>query len=333
MTPSEREDGIAMEQLARTGWATAKVVGPLVAALALALALPAWAAPREPPAATQQAKAHFRAGTELYRQARYREAISEFEEAYRLKPHGVVFYNLAQCHERLGDIHAALRAYHEYLRALPGAEDRVTVRAAMANLEGRLAASGMQQLLVYTDPPGAEVKVDGRARGSTPFAAVLSLGVHTIALSKPGFVELKREVVLARDRSMEIDVSLPRAGQAAAGALSDLSLRPSPPQEASGGPAASLTAPGPKVSPTRRPRVFTWVAAGVAGAALAAGIAYGLAARSASDDLRRAEHGGADAQRLADSASSRARKANILYGAAAAAGAAGVTLFFIEGRF
>jgi hypothetical protein len=327
MIGTGREHGAAAAWFARAVATTARVAGSLMAVLALAMALPAWAAPHESPTATQQAKAHFRAGTRLYKQARYREAISEFEAAYRIKPHGVIFYNLAQCHERLGDIPAALRAYHEYLRAMPGAEDRGTVQAAMANLERRLAATGMQQMLVYTDPPGALVKVDGRPRGSTPFAAVLSLGVHALSLSKPGFGTLEREVVLARDRSLLIDVALQPAAPASA------SLRPIPPREAPAGPAASLTAAGPKKAPAHRPRIFTWVAAGVAAGALAAGIAYGLAARNASDDLRRTERSGAEAQRLADSASSKARTANILYGVAGAAGAVGMTLFFVEGHF
>ena len=124
---------------------------PLVCALLLAAGPAALAEPAgasRAADATQEAKAHFRKGAEYYRQARYREAIAEFEAAYKLRPHGVIFFNLAQCQERLGDIPAALQAYHEYLRAVPDADDRNTVHAAMANLEARLGAAGVQQLLV-----------------------------------------------------------------------------------------------------------------------------------------------------------------------------------------
>ena len=183
------------------------------AALLLAIT-PAALAVAESPApttdATNQAKARFRKGTDLYKQARYRDAIEEFEAAYRLRPHGVIFYNLAQCHERLGDIPAALRAYHEYLRAVPAADDRSIVHAAMANLEARLGASGVQQLLVYSDPPAAEVYVDGQPRGRTPFSAALPLGTHVLTLVKPGYATITREAVLAPDRSIELDVNLAR---------------------------------------------------------------------------------------------------------------------------
>lgn len=278
--------------------------------------------------ATQQAKAHFRRGTELYGGARYRLAIAEFEAAYRLRPHGAIQYNLGQCHERLGELGAALAAYRAYLRSAPRADDRPAVEAIMATLAARLGARGVQQLFVESEPPGAEVSVDALPRGATPLAAELPLGAHRLELEKPGFGALRREVVLAPDRALELSLPLAREEPLARRAP-DLT-RPA---------AGAARAPAGLVAPTEvkasagGERRFTWVAAGVAGAALAAGIAYGLAARSASAELRSSEHSGAAAQQLADAAAARARNANVLYGLAAAAGAAGVTLFFLEGSF
>jgi len=229
----------------------------LAVALLLAGALAARAQGDVPArdAATAEAKARFRRGSELYREARYREAIVEFEAANRLRPHGAISYNLAQCHERLGELAAALASYGEYLRAVPDAADRARVSAAMADLEARLGPAGVQPSL----------------------------------------------------------------------ATAALAVSPAPP------PALDLTAPAP--APLPRPRVWTWVAAGAAAVALAAGGAYAASAQSASSDLRSAAHDGATAQRLADTATSRSRTANTLYGVAAVAGAASVTLFFVEGRF
>lgn len=89
----------------------------------------------------------------------------------------------------------------------------------------------------------------------------------------------------------------------------------------------------PQAPRARRSRVWTWVAGSAAVAALAAGGAYGLSAHGASADLHASVHDAATAQRLADSAASRARTANVLYAAGAAAGAAGIGLFFFEGSF
>ena len=108
-------------------------------ALALALATPTAAHARSSSkspskavtpstsAASKRAKRHFDQGVRLYKQARYKDAIAEFEAAYRERPHGVIFFNIAQSYEKLGDLGQALRAYHQYLRELPTADDRETV--------------------------------------------------------------------------------------------------------------------------------------------------------------------------------------------------------------
>lgn len=312
-----------------------------LAALCLAAA-PARAAPRRPAApaassedATAEAKRHFQRATELYRQARYREAIKAFEAAQRLRPHGVLFFNLAQCHERLGEIPEALDAYREYVRLTPDAKDRDLVHAAMINLEARLGAAGAQQLIVNTEPPGAEVQVDGQLRGKTPFSVTLPLGSHQLAATLADHEPERREVELSPDRSLQLELVLrrspPPAPQAPAAALA---LSPALPPALS--PAARAAAPLVdgrteivKQAPPRR--LWTWVAGGAAVAAVAAGVGFGLAANGASDELRGSVHDAATAQQLADTASSRARTANVLYGVAAAAAAAGVTLYFLEG--
>ncbi|GEJ56900.1 PEGA domain-containing protein [Anaeromyxobacter diazotrophicus] len=303
----------------------------LLAALLLAAAAPA--AGQDPLAAageaTAQAKAHFRRGTELYRAARYRPAIAEFEAAWRLRPHGAIQYNLGQCHERLGELGPALAAYRAYLKAAPEAQDRRAVEALMAALAARLGARGVQQLFVESAPPGAEVSVDALPRGPTPLAAELPLGAHRLLLEKPGFAPLRREVVLAPDRTLELSLPLAPEAPLARRAPDLAPAAAAAPLSAGAGLAAP---PEVKVS-AGGARRYTWVAAGVAGAALVAGIAYGLAARSASAELRSSEHTGATAQQLAADAAARARNANVLYGVAAAAGAAGVTLFFLEGTF
>src|SRR5262245_21960437 len=86
-----------------------------------------------------EAKRHADSGLSLYKEARYREAITEFEQAITLsiktRPEaaGVVSYNLGQAHEKLGDIAAAVKAYKEYLRLVPKAQDRAAVQTLVGN--------------------------------------------------------------------------------------------------------------------------------------------------------------------------------------------------------
>ncbi|HEU4383516.1 MAG TPA: PEGA domain-containing protein [Anaeromyxobacteraceae bacterium] len=317
---------------------------PALAAVALAIlaAAPARGAPpsggaKQAPDQTAQAKAHYKKGSELYRQARYREAIAEFQAAYRLRPHGVLHYNIAQCQEKLGDIPAALASYHDYLREVPGAEDRETVERAVANLESRLAATGVQQMLIYSQPPGAEVLVDGQSRGRTPFSIVLPHGTHVVSLVKAGYETVTRDVALAPERSLQLDFALVKGASEPPPPVA-VPLPPPPvPKAAAADPAPATPAPAAATAPTPAPKpvekggkLWTWVAGGVAVAAAGAGVYYGVQAQEASDKLM---SGSGDPQQNYDDAKSKSKTANILYGVAAAAGAAGVTLFFLEGSF
>ncbi|MBI5546525.1 MAG: PEGA domain-containing protein [Deltaproteobacteria bacterium] len=275
-----------------------------------------------------EAKVHFKQGSAFYKQARYREAIAEFEKAYQLKPHGALRFNIAQCHERLGEIPQALRSYRAYLREVPDAEDKTTVRTAMANLEKRLVEKGLQQLSVDSQPPGAAVHVGGSELGRTPWSGELALGRHQVRVSLTGHQTVIREIELQADRSHELEIALqleapPVLPPPPPSAVPPEALTAKPPPSAAGGVAA-------EASP--HPRLWTWVAAGVGAASLAAAIGCGVAARQASDEMRESRHDQQTVQGLHDRAAATSLAANVLYGVGAAAGIAGGVLFF-SGRF
>jgi tetratricopeptide (TPR) repeat protein len=86
------------------------------------------------------ARAHFRKGAELYDQQEYAKALAEFEAAFAAKPKAEFLYNLAQCHEHLGQREDAVRAYSAYLESNPPAEDAQRVRRRVAELNELLQA-------------------------------------------------------------------------------------------------------------------------------------------------------------------------------------------------
>jgi hypothetical protein len=325
----------------------------------------------------EEARTHFRRGAAHFERGRYREAIAEFQAAYRLKPHGAIHFNVAQCRERLEQWPDALRSYEDYLREVPGATDRAAVRAAVGRIEARLAAAGVQALLVWTDPPGAAVAIDGKALGRTPFHISLPPASYRLALAMDGYEPEEREVTVERETSRRVDLvlrpaavrppgaragaapvaaphpslsppargegeasaapaatprpslSTPARGEGDARAAPDLSARPvaRPPASA---PAEAPSPPAPPAG--KRGRRYTWVAAGTAVAAAGAAAYYGMAARERSDTLLDGTPR-ADADALSRDARSRARTANVLWSVSGAAAAAGITLFFVEGRF
>jgi hypothetical protein len=355
--------------------------------LRLATALVALLAVAGPARATDvsEARAHFKRGAALYKAGQYRQAIGEFQAAYRAKPHGAIHFNIAQCRERLEEWPDALRSYEDYLREVPDARDRAAVRAAIGKIEDRLAAAGVQALLVYTDPPGAELQVDGKSYGQTPYHISLPPGDYRLTLSLDGYQRVEQDVTLERKTSRVVDVVL-RPGLPVAKVEPVPSARPEPVEGRADAPSAAstpsdsahperrpaeqvdgrrapiptptaaptstptttpksadLTARPPPTSPLEKPhgpavkghrRVWTWVAAGAAAAALATGLYFQSAAASDSSTLRdgTVRPSGA-ATDLRDGARGKQQTATALYVVSGVAAAAGVTLFVVEGRF
>jgi len=312
----------------------------LMALLGPALPL---AAPKAAPAddaRTADAKTHFRLGAQYYKEARYREAITEFETAYRIKPSGVLHYNIGQAYEKLGDVPSALGSYSAYLREEPQAANAATVQRAVANLEFRLGATGVQMLYVLTDPPDAEVWVDGRMRGRSPFYAALAQGPHAVSVAKAGYRNVTRDLVLSQEHSTELALSLqpglsPSEPSPAAAALSaSAATAPAAAQSASAAPAAA-TRPGEAPAKVERTSWLGPILAGsLAVVAAGAGVYMGVQARNAQNSLL---HGYPSSPSAADSLAQKAKNdattANVLYGVAGAAALTGGGFILFGGHF
>lgn len=252
--------------------------------------------------AVEKARAHFDRGIELYKLASYEDAVAEFEAAYALQPHPVIFFNLGQCYEKLGRLTAAITSYRSYLDALPNAPDRERVTAVIQNLKERLSRAA-QPLTVNSAPAGATVELDGQARGVTPWLSELAPGTYQLELSLEGHRPISRAVTTSGEQPTVVDVIL-----------------------------TPLPSPADRAFFSSRP--WTWATLGAAALATGAGAVYGLAARRDSASLTGGLHTReGEAQRLFSSALRNAQRANLLYGIGGLLGLAGGTLFFVEGSF
>ncbi len=257
------------------------------------------------------ARAAYRRGADLYKAGKYREAISAFEAADRLKPSPALQFNIGQAHEKLGDHAAALAAFARYLRLDPAAPNREAVERTVKALEGRLAATGRQMLHVTTEPPGADLSVDGAAAGTSPLDAAYPPGPHAVSAAAPGRRTAAREVLLPADRSLAVNLVLEPGMDP--GAAPALAAKP---------PAAPLdaTRPDPAPEPVERKNwLGPIIAGGVGVVAAGAGIVMGLQAKSAQDALLAGGNDRSQADALQSKATSSATAANVLYGVAGAA--------------
>jgi tetratricopeptide (TPR) repeat protein len=113
----------------------------LFAGVLLAALLPATARAQE---ATNEdlARAHSLLGEAAYAEARYADALREFRAAYALDARPALLYNVAMCHERIGDLPAAIDGFERYLAADSTISDRTLVERRVDRLREELRARG-----------------------------------------------------------------------------------------------------------------------------------------------------------------------------------------------
>jgi hypothetical protein len=87
------------------------------------------------------ARAHFVTGGSYYEQARYAEALHEFEEAYRLSKRVGFLYNIGVCHEQLGHRQEAITAFEGYLGSVSAPAERADLQARIDRLRAAQAAA------------------------------------------------------------------------------------------------------------------------------------------------------------------------------------------------
>lgn len=83
-----------------------------------------------------EARRHFRNGMSLIAAGKFDEGIRELKEAYLIKPHPNVLYNIARAYLDAGRVADALDFYKRYLATNP--PDSATVRTTVARLEESL---------------------------------------------------------------------------------------------------------------------------------------------------------------------------------------------------
>ncbi|MDP1921429.1 MAG: PEGA domain-containing protein [Myxococcales bacterium] len=303
----------------------------MISALLIAMMLAA--PPKEPrPAAAAapetaglaKAKELVQWGQKLYKQARYAEAIAKFEEAYLARPSPVITYNIGKCHEQLGETAKAMRAYRDYLRLSPNAADRESVSDAITNLERRLREKGLQQLMVFADPPTAKISVDGKELGNSPVSIELIAGNHTLSVTAEGYEKTDRAFVMQLSRATEMTIA----------------LRPSPPPTdapkavttTEPKPADVALTPGPALTATveKKARVWTWVAGGVAVAGVGAGVGLGVVSNAKAVEHNTVVRGPDAAAELRRDSQTMATAANISYAVAGVAAVTAIILFVVE---
>lgn len=153
----------------------------------------------------EQAKVHFKRGTELYDEGNYRAALVEFRRAHELSPNFKLLFNIGQVYMQLQDYAQALSNFQRYLKE--GGSDVPAARRDEVGKEIDKLAPRIGKLQIDT-AKGNEVLVDDESVGFAPLPAPVSVntgrhrvtvGSQTRVVDVPGQTTVT--VVLAQEQA------------------------------------------------------------------------------------------------------------------------------------
>jgi hypothetical protein len=260
-------------------------------------------------------KAYFTQGEKLYSQGEYGAAIWNFRRADRQLATPEVIYDLAKCHEKLGDTAFATYYYRLYLKRSPSATDALDVAERVGTALSAAEANG-RGLLEIEVTGGEKIKVGNYEFPEGPIAIFLPPGDFEVTGVFPeGTKRVVAQLRTGKTTSLVFEPMSPPMVDAKQGAPADaVSVRKN---AAGGGPSAM--------------RVTSFAVAGLGVAALAVGTVMGVLASGEASQLRTDKSlNYTQAQSLANAANSKGLMANVLWGVGGAAVAGGVVMFIVS---
>jgi len=177
----------------------------------IALAAPRPKGPAKPPAKTteqKEAERHFQSGVALFKEAKYAEALAEFERAYEISPQPLVLYNIAGCHRELSHYSEAVAYYGRFLTEGKGKVKPARLTQAQAELDGILARIARVTVSVKPALHDITLIVDGTPLDKAEMPLILPPGEHRVVVRAAGRQDSERSVRVASGDEIAVDLEL-----------------------------------------------------------------------------------------------------------------------------
>jgi PEGA domain len=193
----------------RSSFFAAVVALTLAPALASAQPAPSTSVSSTPPAAPKkdEARKHFEEGLSHFDRGEWSAALAEFLTSRSLFATRAATKDAAICLRKEGRFDEALDMWDALEREFPdlAPEDRAIADSEIADLRRSVGA-----VTLRGGEPGANVVIDGRARGVLPLAAPLrvSAGSHGVRVYKEGFAAFEARIDVAGQATVAVDVHL-----------------------------------------------------------------------------------------------------------------------------
>jgi hypothetical protein len=204
----------------------------------------------------------FKEGRALAKSGKHAEACEKFKKSQELDPQLGTLFNIAQCQEKTGKLATALAAYREVVAKDTNAERKALAAEYQSKLEPRVP----KLLVIVSKPPASLVVTLDGPRGAKPIdpntPIEVDLGEYSVIARADGYRELSSKVVIeteGKTTTVPIDLALVH------GRDDNVVTAPTHPQP-----------PPDEPRPARSHRkTYGYVALGVGGVALVAGVYFG----------------------------------------------------------
>ena len=332
----------------RLGGAAAATVA--VIAIVTSVASPSVAQAKPPTKKLlKKANRYEKKGKKLHKKKKFEQAIVAFDLAYKTAPLPRYLFNIAVCHEQMGDLFTAMEFIERYVDDTEDPAEKEDARQKADLLRGKLQRTS-GELIVEARPKGAVVKLDGTRSlvGEAPMRLWLEAGPWKLNVAKDGYDPHTSTVVVAIGDTVKRSVRLVsiagkelRQAEAEerevdakedAKERADAEVQRKADEEAAA--AAEAEAARTRAAATAGEPGLPALAAWGAGTALVLGGAlFGLLASTADDDLdaMKAEvHSPSEVKDQYDTAASRQTLAIALTGTGLVVAGVGVALWILQ---
>jgi len=185
----------------------------------------------------READRHFKSGVALYREAKYADALAEFERAYEIAPHPLVLFNIAECHRELLHYAEAVMSYRRFLADGNGRVPAARLATAQAELDALLALIARVTVTITPANEDAVLILDGKELDRPVMPLVLPPGEHRLIARAAGRRDAARTMQLSAGDSLEIELELGELPRVTVERVVTVPAVPAPP-----GPSLALDA-------------------------------------------------------------------------------------------
>ncbi len=156
----------------------------------------------------KEADQRFKRGVALFNEAKYAEALAEFERAYEIAPHPLVLYNIAGCHRQMSHYAEAVNFYRRFLAEGKGVVPAARLTAAQSELDATLLLIARVTVTVSPAIDGTTLLLDGAPLDTTTMPLILPPGEHRVTARAAGRPDAERTVRVASGDEVAVEIKL-----------------------------------------------------------------------------------------------------------------------------